>query len=262
MAMLEYALTVDVWYELEDLDDPLSVFLYLEGTDPVVCAFGAIEPDATSETGILLSEGVNAIPIPVGKSAWLKLLSGTGTVTFSQYGGITSDQSKCAYAYSDAVSVDEVETAVDVVVGNDDSVTEQLTYVGFIETVAADIAGAATVDSAVLQLRFGRIVPGQVLRIKGVAESDSQFSTITDYASLASGLTLTTEFVDVTVDYTGVQTIDITDVLQELVNVSGWDATSPIQFWIACTSSVVTGQDATVSVFTGYRQCAVFAAVS
>jgi hypothetical protein len=262
MAMLEYALTVDVWYELEDLDDPLAVFLYLEGTDPVVCAFGALEPDATSETGILLSEGVNAIPIPYGKSAWLKLLSGAGTVTFSQYGGITSDQSKCAFAYTDTIAVDEVETAANVTVGNDDSVTDQLTYVAFVETVAAGIASAATVDSAVLQLRFSRIVPGQVLRVYGVAESSSQFSTLTDYASLASGLTLTTEFVDVTVNYTGTQTIDITDLLQELANVSGWDATSPIQFWIGCTSSVVTGQNTTVTILTGNQQLSVFASVS
>ena len=262
MAMLEYALTVDVWYQLEDLDDAESVFLYLEGTDPVVCAFGAMEPDATSETGILLSAGVNAIPIPFGKSAWLKLLSGTGTITFSQYGGIASDQSKCAYAYGDGISVDEVETNVDIVVGNDDSVTDQLTYVAFVQTVAGGIAGAATVDSAVLQLRFGRIVPGQVLRIYGVAESSSQFATITDYASLASGLMLTTEFVNVTVNYTGVQTVDITDLLQELVNVSGWDATSPIQLWIGCTSSVVTGQNTTVRILTGNQQCSVFASVS
>lgn len=262
MAMLEVAPTVDVWYELEDLDDAESVFLYLEGTDPVVCAFEAMEPDALSETGILLSEGVNAIPIPFGKSAWLKLLSGTGTITYSQYGGITSDQSKCAYAYTDVATIDELETGADVIVGNDDTGVDPLVYVGFIETVAAAIAGAATVDSAVLQLRFGRIVPGQVLRIYGVAESTSQFGTLSNYVSLASDLTLTTEFVDVTVDYTGVQTVDITDLLQELVGVSGWNATSPIQFWVGVTSAVVTAENATVAIFTGYRQCAVFAAVS
>ena len=262
MAMLEYALTVDVWYQLTDLDDAESVFLYLEGSDPVVCAFEAAEPAALSETGIQLSEGVNAIPIPYAKSAWVKLLSGTGTITFSQYGGISSNQAKCAFAYTDTISVDEVETAANVTIGNDDSVTDQLTYVAFVETVAANIAAAATIDSAVLHLRFGRIVPGQVFRIYGVAESTSQFATLTNYAALASGLTLTTEFVDITIDYTGFQTVDVTDLLQELTAVSGWGSTSPLQFWIGCTSSVVTGQNTTISLLTGYRQAAVFAAIS
>lgn len=262
MAMIEATLTVDVWYELTQLDDLGAVFLYLETTGSVVCAFEAMEPAAVSETGIVLSAGVNALAIPFGKSAWLKLLSGTGTITFSQYGGITADRSNCAYAYTDTISVDELETSADVVVGNDDSASEQLTYVGFIQTVAANIGSGATVDSAVLQLRFGKLVPGQVLRIYGVAESSSQFATLVDYASLASGLTLTTEFVDVTIDHTGAQTVDITDLLQELVDLAGWSAASPLQLWIGCTSAVITAADATVSILTGYRNTAVFAQVS
>jgi len=260
--MIEVTLTAGVWYQIQNLDDPLFCFLQLDSTNTVICAFDVAEPLSVADVGIVLVEGVNSLPIPPNKSAWIKLISGAGSIIFSQYGGITSDQSKCAFAYTDSVAVDEVETAVDVVVGNDDSVSDQLAYVAFIETVPGNIAGAATVDSAVLQIRFGRIVPGQVLRVYGIAESSSQFATLTDYTSLASGLTLTTEFVDITVNYTGVQEVDITDLLQELVGVSGWDTASPIQLWVGCTSSVVTGEDTTVTILTGYRHCAVFAVVS
>jgi hypothetical protein len=150
----------------------------------------------------------------------------------------------------------------DIVAGIDDTGTDPVDHVGFLQTVAANIAGASTVDSAVLHLRLSRFVAGQIIRVYGVAEATSQFSTLSAYADLASGLTLTTEFVDITVGYTGAESVDITDLLQELVNVSGWDTTSPIQFWVGETAGPVTGEDYTLSVFTGWKQSAVFAVVS
>jgi hypothetical protein len=150
----------------------------------------------------------------------------------------------------------------EIVAGINDTGVDPISNVGFLQTVAAGIAGAATVDSAVLHVRLSRFIAGQVLRIYGVAEATSQFSTLSVYDDLASGLTLTTEFVDITVGYTGAESVDITDLLQELVNVSGWDATSPIQFWVGETAGPVTGEDYTVTVFTGWKQTAVFAVVS
>jgi len=249
------------WYELTDLDDQTFVMIQTVGDD-IDVVLDVAEPDVAA-TSFVFAEGFWRIDIPEGKSVWVRCPSGTCDLTYSQFSGIIMDRTKCAYAYTDTVTVDVVVAGnTDVIAGNDDTLADTLSYVGFLQTVAAGISGAATVDSAVLQLQLSRFIPGQVIRVYGVAEATSQFATLSAYADLASGLTLTTEFVDITVGYSGDESIDITDLLQELVNVSGWDATSPIQFWVGETSSVVTGQDHTVSMYTGWKMTAVFAAVS
>lgn len=249
------------WYELTDLDDQTFVMIQTVGDD-IDVVLDVAEPDAAA-TSFVFAEGFWRVDIPEGKSVWVRCPTGTCDLTYSKFSGIIMDRTKCAYAYSDGVSVDVVVAGnTDLIAGNDDTPTDTLSYVGFLQTVAASISGAATVDSAVLQLQLSRFIPGQVIRVYGVAEATSQFASLADYADLASGLTLTTEFVDITVGYTGDEAVDVTDLLQELVNVSGWDATSPIQLWVGETTSVVTGQDYTLSIYTGWKMTAVFAKVS
>jgi len=218
-------------------------------------------PDVAA-TAFTISEGISRIDIPDGKSMWIRCPTGTADVTYSQFDGIIFDKTKCAFAYTDSVSVDVLVDNADITIGIDDSVADTITYVGFLHTVAAGIAGASTVDSAVLHLRLSTFIPGQLIRIYGVAESSSQFGTLTDYASLASGLTLTTEFVDITVGYSGEESVDIVDLLQELVSVSGWDATSPIQLWVAENTGTVTGEDYRLTIFNGWTKTAIFAVTS
>ena len=249
------------WYELTELDDQTFVMIQAAGDD-IDVVLDVVEPDVVA-TSFVFAEGFWRIDIPDGKSVWVRCPSGTCDLTYSKFGGIIMDRTKCAYAYTDAISVDVVVAGnVDVIVGTDDSGAELLTYVAFLQTVAAGIAGAATVDSAVLHLRLSKFTAGQVLRVYGVAESTSQFATLSAYADLASGLTLTTEFVDITIGYTGFESVDIKDLLQELANVSGWDATSPIQFWVGETAGPVTGEDYTLSIYTEWKLTAVFASVS
>jgi hypothetical protein len=86
--MVTDALTVDVWYEVTDLDDDSFVFLQTDSADPCVCAFGVAEPAAVSEVGILLIEGFNPIHIPPGKVVWLvaKSFIPAGTEILLDYG--------------------------------------------------------------------------------------------------------------------------------------------------------------------------------
>jgi hypothetical protein len=259
MAMHTETLT-STWYQLADLDDESFVMAVTVGDDCDV-VLDVATPDA-SATAFTISEGINRLDIPEGKSLYIRCPSGTCDLTYSKYSGIIMDRTKCAYAYSDAISVDVVEAGnTDIKMGVDDTPADALTYVGFLQTVAAGIAGAATIDVATLRVQLFDFRPGQVLRIYGVAESTSQFATLTAYADLASGLTLTTEYVDITIGHSGTQSVDITDLLQELVNVSGWSGTSPIQFWVGETTGTVTGQDDTLSIYTGWKLTAVFATV-
>lgn len=249
------------WYEVTDLDDESFVMAVTVGDDCDV-VLDIAEPDVAA-TSFTISEGINRLDIPEGKSLWIRCPSGTCDLTYSKYSGIIFDRAKCAYAYADFVSVDVVEAGnTDVKVGNDDSVTETLSHVGFLQTVAAEIAGASSVDVATLRLQLARFIPGQVIRIYGVAEATSQFAALSAYADLASGLALTAEFVDITIGHTGSESVDITDLLQELVNVSGWNEASPIQLWVGETTGVVSGKDFTLSIYTGWKLTAVFATVS
>jgi hypothetical protein len=259
MALHTETLTT-AWYELTDLDDELFVMAITVG-DNVDVAIDVAEP-VSGATSFSIAEGITRLDIPQGKSLWMRCPSGTCDLTYSKYSGIIMDRTKCAYAYTDGISVDVVEAGnTDIKMGVDDTPADALTYVGFLQTVAAGIAGGATIDVATLRVQLFNFRPGQVLRIYGVAESTSQFATLTDYADLASGLTLTTEFVDITIGHSGSQSVDITDLLQELVNVSGWSGTSPIQFWVGETTGAVTGQDYTLWIYTGWKLTAVFATV-
>lgn len=249
------------WYELTDLDDQSFVMAQTVGDD-IDVVMDVAEP-AADATSLTVVEGFWRFDIPEGKSAWARCPTGTCDITYSKFGGIIMDRTKCAYAYTDSLSIDVVVAGnTDIVAGTNDTGANEITNVGFLQTVAANIAGAATVDSATVHLRFSRFTPGQVIRLYGVAESTSQFATLNAYADLASGLTLTTEFVDITIGYTGAGSADITDLLQELVNVSGWTTTSPIQFWVGETTGTVSGVDYTLTVYTGWKLTAVFASVS
>jgi hypothetical protein len=263
MAMHTETLTVGMWYQIEDLDDPSFVYLYVDSTDTVILAFDAASPSSSSTVGGILTEGWNGIPIPIGKSAWVKLLSGTADVVYSKYDGITIDITKCAYAVTDTVAVDEVQSNTVPVAGFDATPTDDLTYVGLIHTVAAGIAAAATIDAASLILTFSRSLAGRQFVVHGIESATSVTAGLTDYASLASGLTLTTASETFTVDYTGRVVIDFAAILQELVGVSGWATTSPIQIWIAADDTMPgTAIDATIAIQPDSRNSAVFATVS
>lgn len=249
------------WYQVTNLDDDLFVTLQLVGDD-VVMVFDVSTPDAAA-TGFTLVESIIGINIPDNKAMYLRCPSGTCDVTYSQFGGIAMDRTKCAHAYTDGVGIDVVVAGnTDVTAGDNDSGADLINNVGFLHTGAAGIAGAATVDSATIRLQLAQFVPGQTIRIYGVAASTSQFSTLVDYADLASGLTLTTEFVDIVVGYTGDESADMTDLLQELVNVGGWTTSSPIQLWVGEPTGTVTGVDYTFTIYTGWTQTAIFATVS
>jgi len=264
MPMVEVTLTVDVWYEIANLDDPNFVFLQLDSSDTVICAFEADEPAALSETGIVLSDGVNSLPIPLNKKAWIKLLSGTGTIVYSQFGGVLFDESKSITGwYGGSGGSDEgVEQSPIVSAGFDDSQADLYAYAAFIESFAAGVDPADTVDSAILFLQLGKLYSGATLRLYGIAENASIFASITTWTELTGDPTITTEFIDFTVDSTGSVALDIADLLTELQAVSGWSTFSPLQFRLETTGSAISGVDATVSVAVGQRATAAYLQLS
>ncbi len=263
MSMITETLTVGTWHELTDLDDAGLAQFYLDSADLVIAALEAAEPDSAS-VGYSCTEGINTFSIPLGKQCWLKLTTGACDVTYSQFDGVLVDLDNCAYAKSDGVSVDDLVTGEPPIVGYDDSPADQLSYVGLLHTEAVGVASAATIDSASMTLLFSRVKVGRVIRVYGVESATSVTSGLTDYASLASGLTLTTAFEDVTLDGNGVARFDLTAIMQELVDdVGAWTTASPLQLWIGDNGSAPTsGNDETATTFVSGKSSALFVRAS
>lgn len=263
MAMKTQALSVGTWYQFVELDNPEFIQFYLDSSDEVIAAIEAAEPTSSSP-GYFCVQGMNTFTIPLGKSLWVKLTSGSADVIYSQFGGVLIDEEKCAWAKTDAIAVDEVETGIPSRAGFDDSATDTLTYVGLLHTAAAGLASAATIDSAVMTLVFSQFKNGRTIRLYGIEDDTSITSALTDYNSLAVDPPLTTAFVDVTLDNSGSATIDLTSVIQELVDdVTGWTTSSPVQLQIVDTGSTPTsGNDETAVLFIQGRASALYVRAS
>jgi len=234
------------WYEFTDLDDDTFVMAVLAGDDCEVIT-AAEEPDANA-TAWTISAGINRLDISEGNSLWIRCPSGTCDLTYSQFGGIVFDTTKSKHAWSDGVSVSGAAPSALVVVGFDDTGAEEYKWLGFLETIAAGLASAATIDSARVLLKLELSSAGKVFRIYGITDPDSVSHMITDFATLESGFALSTEYAEFTIGQTGFASVDITDVVQELVNVAGWDTDSPIQLWIGPADTATADANTTISV--------------
>lgn len=258
MAMITATLTAGTWYQFTNLDDPAFVQFYMDSSDEVIAAIEALTP-SNSSAGFLCVAGMNSFVIPVGKACWVKLTSGSASVTYSQYDGINIDLALCAYARTDGISIDEVVSNILPIVGFDDRPADQITYIGLLHTESAGFANTATVDAATIALQFGSFRAGRTIRIYGIEAAASITSGLTDYASLASGVTLTTAFEDVVIDGTGSATVDLTTILQELIDdTPSWATTSPIQLWIADIGSSASGLNETTTILATGRVSAVY----
>ncbi len=162
------------------------------------------------------------------------------------------DFSKCAYARTDTIGIDEVVTGALPIIGFDDSAADPITYIGLLHTTATGAASASVIDAASMTLSFSSFLAGRTIRLYGIEEASSITGSLTDYVSLATGYTLTTSFAEVTFDSSGTAFVDLTTLLQELIDdVVSWSASSPMQLWISDIGGVPTsGVDETAQMFT------------
>jgi hypothetical protein len=262
MGMHEETLT-SAWYEITDLDDPLQVLVAIVGDD-CQFAFEVAEPTSTA-TSAAIAEGITYIDIPFGKSMWIKCPSGSATVTYSQYGGLLFDSTKSLYGFTDFGAMDYgIEVSPLVESGSDDLTTRTgdnpYSFIGFLQSLPAGIAAAATIDFARLQLQLTQRVAGEVLRVYGIESATGV--TIGDYMDLASGLTLTSAYTEFTVGSDDLIGFSIDSILTELVGVLGWTTASPIQLWIAAPGTATPGVDARIQIASASRNTALFIGAS
>ncbi len=107
MSMISEALTVGVWHELTDLDDPNYVQFYVEAgaTDVVMIAFSDSEPTDQTAADVCNTGGMNHFSNLFQRRVWVKLFHGSANVIYSQRGAIEIDEAKCATVTTDYAAI-------------------------------------------------------------------------------------------------------------------------------------------------------------
>lgn len=94
MPMVDETLVVGDWLELTFMDDARNAIFSFAGTGSAIVAVGDAEPSGSSP-GYPVQVGINIVPVPEGKTAWIKLLDSTGEVVWSQGPG------ECLYGWTE-----------------------------------------------------------------------------------------------------------------------------------------------------------------
>ena len=78
--MQSQSLTVGVWTELTDLSTVPVASFFMDMSSGTAIATPSVTTPRTSASGYALSDGHNNFLMADGRTCWLKLTSGTGTV--------------------------------------------------------------------------------------------------------------------------------------------------------------------------------------
>lgn len=239
-------LTTD-WWTAPDWINPDRPAFTLEG-DPCEYTFAAAEP-STAAVGAPITEGLYELTAPLtGMLLYLRCPSGTADVYWAERDGLALDTAKIGHAYSgDAGADEDFEATAEPAVGFDDATARSganpYEFRGYLTTGAGGITAATGLQAVLLVLRLAQWRPGRTLRVYGLEYVTDQSGNITDWDTL-DNRTKTTEFAEVTLSTNPVVSLDITDIIAELQQVSGWSGTAPLQFFVEDTGAAVTDVDA------------------
>lgn len=243
------------WYEFTDLDDDTYVMAVLAGDDCDVIA-ASEEPD-TNATAFTIYAGINRLDVTQGKTLWIRCPTGTCDLTYSKFGGIVFDVTKCKTVASDGTD-SQVTTGEFVVSGYPAETGTYPPTLAFLESQSAGLISSATVNSAVLNLSFMRAYTSGTFRVFGIESGTSQSAAIVDYADLNTDLPRTSAYAEFEVGHSGKVSVDVAAIVQELLGASGWDTASPIQFVILPYLMTPDGTDQQIAIIASVRQTAVF----
>jgi|GEM_PF-3150597 len=241
------ALTAD-WWSPDDLADPDRPYFEILGAGEVEYVWTLATPVAAT-AGAAIPEGLYNLIAPIdGQRIFFRTTSGSADVIYAASVGAPLDVDACGFAWSGDAGADEgwEGPAVQFGVGFDDETVraganpyEQAAY---LSTVAAGLAAEDSVDNAWLTIPWVCRQAGRTLRIYGLEYNASQFAEIEDWDEL-EGLTRTAAYVDVTTSGEPYLRVEVTSIIIELQDVTGWDTTSPIQLYVEDTGSELTGEN-------------------
>jgi hypothetical protein len=252
--MIEHALDSDWWTATDWSSDEVKSFT-IDGTGAVEFTWAAAEP-AAAAAGTPIDAGLYQIARPLaGLQLYMRVTSGTADVYYASKDGPRLSETVSGHAYSGDAGADEdfLQTALPSI-GFDDLTTRTganpYEFRGYLTTPAADLASTADLQYAMLVLRLVQWIPNRTIRVYGIKYSSDQSGNITDWDTL-DNRTKTTAYKDATTGTGPFLSFDVLAIVDELLAVSGWGTTSPIQFFIEDTGSALTDADARAIVDLG-----------
>lgn len=240
-----YALDSDWWTASDWLDQDTPSFT-IDGTGDVEYIWSSAVPLANSQ-GLPLAAGTYLLnSVMPGQLLWLRVVSGTADIYYLNEIGVQFDLSSCGVAWLGDGGVDTgfIGPQQAVTVGFNDDIAPPATgpyeHAAFLCTNPAGIDPSDAIDNSWLTIPLLAQMPGRILRFYGLEYSSSQYSSITDLASLQA-LTKTVSYAEFETGPESVLRVDVTSILVELQFVSGWSTSSPLQFYVEDTGAEETG---------------------
>jgi len=240
-----YTLDSD-WWTASDWADPETPAFTIEGSGVVEYIWSSAIPLASSQ-GLPLAAGVYKFSaIMPGQLFWLRVVSGSADIYYLQDFGVQFDLLSCGVAWLGDGGADTgfIGPQQSVTIGFNDDIQAPATgpyeHAAFLCTNPAGIEASDAIDNSWLTVPLLAQRPGRVLRFYGLEYSSSQYSSITDLASLQA-LTKTVSYADFETGPESILRIDVTSIVVELQFVSGWSSSSPLQFYVEDIGAEETG---------------------
>jgi len=252
--MIEHTIDSGWWSPTDWSSEDLFSFT-VDGTGAVELHWAVAEPAAAAAGSPIEAGQYQLVPPLAGLKLWLRVVSGAATIYYASKDGPQFLTTIGGHAYSGNAGGDEgwQQTALPSIGHDDATVRAQANpyeYRAYITTDDANLSSTEDLQSAMLVLKLVQWIPGRTLRVYGMKYSTDQSGNITDWDSL-DGRTRTTAYADATISTGPFMTFDVQAIIEELQAVSGWGTTSPIQFYLKDTGSVVTDVDARAVVDLG-----------
>ena len=249
--MASGSLTSD-WFTPTSYLDPSLPLVSITGTGSVEFLWSVGAP-AGAAAGLPIVAGVYQLGAPSElHRLYFRVVSGTATLYYQSQTAALMNTTKTGYAYSGGSGSDEdfIQSA-GVVVGFDDLTTRSAAnpyeLAGYLTTSAIGLLSTDGVFSAWLTLSTPVVTAGRTMRVYGIKYATDQSGNITDWDTLQAR-TKTTAYAEFTTRAEGSVAIEITDIVEELQAVSGWDDESPIQLYIEDTGSFLNDANATMLI--------------
>lgn len=254
------------WYTATNWLTPTAPAFSINGTGAVEFVWSVGTPPGAAG-GLPISAGVYQLAAPSDSHRiYFRVTSGTATLYYQEFIGITFDGTKSGYAFSGGAGSDEdfVQSAT-VIAGFDDLTTRDAAnpyeFAGYITTGEFNLSASADVFSAWISIEVPSVVSGRTFRIYGIKYSSDQSGNITDWDTLQNR-SKTTAYAQFTTVNEGVLSVDITSIVEELQAVSGWSTTSPLQLFIEDNGSYANDLATLLALKVNSSQSAVIAVMT
>lgn len=241
------------WWTASDWLNPQYPVFALAGTGTVEYAWSAGTPPSTISGSPLTSPSAYGMPAPIpGVKLYIRVTSGSVTISYDKKDGPSFDLTTTQHVYSGGSGSDTGRELTNAPYAGFDYVTVRnaanpYEFAAFFSAPSVGLSASDVVNYAVVILALLTYTPGYAFRLRALKYATDQTGSISGWSSLMSK-TMTTAYADVLVSSSSYVTLDVKTLLDELKAVSGWSASSPVQFVLRPTTAAVLGLDSRIQL--------------